>query len=77
MYGVNKNEKNEQFIDMYIYCDVSLLPNSIQNAQQHEHMITCKRINHVVYRFHYPFLPMHETKILEPLEINGIYPFSK
>ncbi len=29
-----------------------------------------------VCRFHYPLPPMCETKILEPLEINGNYPFS-
>jgi hypothetical protein len=40
-------------------------------------MSTCKKKNHVVYRYHYPFPPMHETKILDPLEIDGIYPFSK
>jgi hypothetical protein len=27
MYGVQINEKIEKFINMYISCDVSLLPN--------------------------------------------------
>ncbi len=48
MYGVNTNEKTEWFINMYISYDVSLLPNSLQNAQQHQHMCTCKKKVHVV-----------------------------
>jgi hypothetical protein len=36
MYRVHTNEKIEQFVDMmYISCDVLLLPNPLQNAQQH------------------------------------------
>jgi hypothetical protein len=31
----NTNEKIEQFINMYIYYDMSLSPNPLQNAQQH------------------------------------------
>jgi hypothetical protein len=53
MYGVHTNEKIEQFIDMYISCDVSLLPNPLQNAQQHQHTCLCKKKNHVVCKFHY------------------------
>jgi hypothetical protein len=56
---------------MYIFCDVSLLPSPLQNAQQHQHTCTRKKKNHVVYKFHYPLLPMCETKNLEPLQING------
>jgi hypothetical protein len=33
--------------------------------------------NQVLCRFHYPLLPMHETKKIEPLQINGNYPFSQ
>ncbi|CAM6067644.1 unnamed protein product [Sphagnum tenellum] len=33
---------------MYISCDVSLLPNLLQNAQEHQHTFTCKKKNHVV-----------------------------
>ncbi len=29
--------KIEKFVDMYISYDVSLLPNPLQNAQQHQH----------------------------------------
>jgi len=43
MYGMHTNEKIEMFVDMYISCDVSLLPNSLQNAQQHQHTCTCKK----------------------------------
>jgi len=40
---VHTNEKIEQFVDMYIFCDVSLLPNPLQNAQEHQHTCTCKK----------------------------------
>jgi hypothetical protein len=32
LYGINTNEKNENFVDKYISCDVSLLPFTLQNA---------------------------------------------
>ncbi len=35
MYGMHTNEKIEKFVDMHISYDVSLLPNPLQNAQQH------------------------------------------
>jgi hypothetical protein len=35
MYGMHTNEKIENFVDMCISCDVLLLPNPLQNAQQH------------------------------------------
>ncbi len=39
--------------------------------------IHVRKKNNVVYRFHYPLPPMRETKILEPLQIDGNYPFSQ
>jgi hypothetical protein len=77
MYGMHINEEIEKFINMYISCDVSLLPNPLENAQQHQHIYTCKKTNHVVCRFHYPLPPMHETKNFKPFQINGNYPFSQ
>jgi hypothetical protein len=50
MYGKHTNEEVERFLNMYIVCDVSLLLNPLQNAQQLQHMY---EKNHVVYRFHY------------------------
>jgi hypothetical protein len=35
MYRMHTNEEIEQFINMHISYDVSLLPNPLQNAQQH------------------------------------------
>jgi len=63
IYGMHTNEKIEKFVDMYISSDVPLLPNSLQNAQQHQHIHTCKKKNNVC-RFHYQLPPMHETKNL-------------
>jgi hypothetical protein len=62
MYGVHTNEEIERFVNIYISCDVSLLPNPLQNAQQDQHTHTCKKKNRVVCRFHYPLPPMCETK---------------
>jgi hypothetical protein len=59
---------------MYISCDVSLLLNPLQNAE-HQHTYTCKKKNHGFCRFHYPLLPMCETKNLKPFQINGNYLF--
>jgi len=50
MYVVHTNEEIEKFVNMYISCDVSLLPNPIQNAQ-HQHIRTCKKKTHVVYKY--------------------------
>jgi hypothetical protein len=33
VYGMHINEKIEWVVNMYISCDVSLLPNPLQNAQ--------------------------------------------
>jgi hypothetical protein len=43
MYGVHTNEEIERFVDMYIFCDVSLLLNPLQNAQWHQYKCTCKK----------------------------------
>jgi hypothetical protein len=48
MYGVHTNEEIEQFVNMYISYDVSLLPNPLKNAQQHQHTHKCKKTSHVV-----------------------------
>ncbi len=48
MNGVHTNEEVERFVNMYISCDVSLLTNPLQNAQQHQHTCTCKKKNHIV-----------------------------
>ncbi len=76
MYGIHTNGKNEQFVNMYISCDTSILLNPLQNAQQHQHTHTCKEKNHVC-RLHYPLPPMCEIKFLEPLQISGNLPFSQ
>jgi hypothetical protein len=47
-----------------------------QNAQ-HQHTCTCKKKNHVIYRFHYPLPPMREIKISKSLQINGNFHFHK
>jgi len=61
MYGMHTNEEIEKFVDLYIFCDVSLLPNLLQNARQHQHTNTCKNKTHVFGIFHYPLLLMSET----------------
>jgi hypothetical protein len=57
MCRVQTNEKIEQFINMYIFCDVSLLPNPLQNAQQHQHTRTCNKKNMLFVNFITHYLP--------------------
>ncbi len=40
---MHTNEEIEWFVNMYIFCDISLLPNPLQNAQQHQQTRTCKK----------------------------------
>jgi hypothetical protein len=77
IYGINTNEYVENFINKYISCHVSLLPITLQNAQQHQHIRTCKKKNHVVCEFHYPLPLMSKTTILKPFELKEDLPFSK
>jgi hypothetical protein len=49
-------------MNKYISCDVSLLPITLQNGQQHQHTRACKKTNHVVCRFHYPLAPMSKQQ---------------
>jgi hypothetical protein len=60
MYGVHTNEKIEQFVDVYISSDVSLLPNPLQNTQ-HQHTRTYKKktMMFVYFIIHY-FLCMKQ-----------------
>jgi hypothetical protein len=64
---IQMNKLIKLFVDKYISCNLSLLPITLQNAQQHQHTQTCKKKNHVVYRFHYPLPPTSKTTILKSL----------
>jgi uncharacterized protein YabN with tetrapyrrole methylase and pyrophosphatase domain len=46
MYGVHTNEEIEQFVDMYISCDISCT-NSLHNAQKINTCIHVRRKNNV------------------------------
>jgi hypothetical protein len=61
MYGMHTNEEIEKFV--YISCDVSLLPNLLQNAQQHQHTHTCKKKTMLFVNFITPFFLMCEIRI--------------
>jgi hypothetical protein len=73
-------EKIEQFVIMYIFFDVSLLSNSLQKVQQHQHTHMCKNktmlfvyfITHCV-----PCMKVHERTILKPIELIEKYMFLK
>jgi hypothetical protein len=43
IHGINTNLKKNIFVNKYIACNVSLLPITLQNAQQHQHTWTYKR----------------------------------
>jgi hypothetical protein len=75
MYGMHTNEEIEQIVDMYIFYDVSLLPNPLQNAQQHQHTCTCKKKPCILISL---FITSYAwNKKLKPFQINGNYPFSQ
>jgi hypothetical protein len=76
MYEVHTNEEIEWFINMCIFYHVSLLPNPLQNTQQHQHKCTCKK-KKCCFRYHHPLPPMHETKILVTFQIDGNHSFSQ
>ena len=67
IYGINSNATIEKFIDKYISCDNHILTPNFCEAQIHRHTKTCRKKNQVVCRFNYPWPPMEETKILNPL----------
>ncbi len=77
IHGINTNEKIKMFVNKYISCNVSLLPITLQNAQQHQHTSTYKKKSHVIGRFHYPLPPMNEKKKLEPFELKKTYLLTK
>ncbi len=71
MYGMCTNEKIEQFVDMHIFCDVSLLPNALQNAHIHVRKIKlCLQISLSITSYVW-------NKILKPFHINVNHPFSQ
>ncbi len=43
IYVINTNEKIEIFIYKCISCDILLLLITLQNAEQHQHIQTCKK----------------------------------
>jgi hypothetical protein len=57
MYKVHTNEKFEEVVNVYISCQVSLLPNLLQNAQQHQHTPTCKKTTMLFVDFIIHYLP--------------------
>jgi hypothetical protein len=43
MYRVHTNEEIEKFVNMYIFCDISLVSNPLQNAQQHNTLVHVRK----------------------------------
>jgi len=52
------------FIDHYLTCDSTMLPNEIIQIQTHHHTKSCKKHKHSIYVFGFPFPPIDETCIL-------------
>jgi hypothetical protein len=78
IYVMQTNEKLEQFVNMYIFCDVSLFSNSLQKVQKHQHTHMCKKKTMLFVYFitHYlPCMKVHERRILKPIEIIEKYMF--
>jgi hypothetical protein len=73
---MHRNEEIKEFLNMYISCDVSLLPIHCKMYNNINARVHVGKKN-VVYRFHYPLPVMCETKISKPFQIDGNYPFSQ
>ncbi len=57
IYVINTNEEIEIFVYKCISCDILLLPITLQNAQQHQHIQTCKNKFMLFVDSIIPYLP--------------------
>ncbi len=71
---MHTNEEIEWFVNMYIFCDISLLLNPLQNAKQHQHTHTCKEKKMLFIKKIIHYFPCM-IFFLEPFQIDGNYPF--
>jgi hypothetical protein len=75
---VHTNEEIEQFVDMYISCNVCLLPNPLPNAQQHRLMYVHVRRKIMLFvNFITHCLPCLKQKTYNLLKKMGIIHFQK
>jgi hypothetical protein len=70
-YGLDSNKIIENFVDTYITCDSDKLTPNFHEAQQHCHKKTCRKKNQVICPFNFPWPPMEETKIIEPISLEN------
>lgn len=58
------------FIDKYMTCSGTAVPQSLLKVQKHKHTFSCKRVKkkEASCRFGFPHFPMEETRILDPFE---------
>jgi DNA replication protein DnaC len=70
IYGVDTNDKIEEFVDRHITCVRNpLIPDlpELVKLQVHRHSYSCRDNPKAPCRFNIPVPPMNETKLLEPL----------
>lgn len=67
VFGHCNNIDIEHFIDKCISSDSTLLDPNLVKMQTHHHTKTCKKYRAANCRFNFPFPPMRQTTILEPL----------
>ncbi|XP_059070801.1 uncharacterized protein LOC131860407 [Cryptomeria japonica] len=67
IYGKATTTDIVQFVDKYITCSTEHLDNSLANLHKHHHTKQCRRNKKTNCRYNFPFPPMQNTMILEPL----------
>jgi len=76
-YGLDFNKIIENFVDKYITCDNEKLTPNFCEAQQYHHKKTCRKKNQVICHFNFPWSPMEETQIIEPIPLGNLSPLEK
>jgi hypothetical protein len=74
---LDSNKIIEKFVDKYITCDSDKLTPNFCEAQQHCHKKTCRKKNQAICCFNFPWPPMEETQIIEPIPLGNFIPFEK
>ncbi len=58
-------------------CDSEKLTPNFCEAQRYHHKKTCRKKNQVICHFNFPWTPMEEKKIIEPVPLGNLSPLEK
>jgi hypothetical protein len=74
---LDSNKIIENFVDKYITCDSENLTPNFCEAQRYHHTKTCRKKNQAICCFNFPWSPMEETHIIEPILLGNLSPLEK